>query len=107
MKKTKDKIYLNKLRHSFYKELEDGTLGPLPDTIRNMRKITGLTQPEYAQLVGVSPRVLIDIERGVGNPTLKTIEKIISPFGLSICLTRANQINFATDPHRKSQTGKY
>jgi len=91
MKKTKDKIYLNKLRHTFYKKLENGNLGPLPDTIRKMRKITGLAQPEYARLVGVSPRVLIDLERGVGNPTLKTLEKIISPFGLRIGLTKKSQ----------------
>ena len=91
MKKKNDKMYLNNLRHAFYKELEDGTLGPLPDTIRKMRKITGLTQPEYARLVGISPRVLIDFERGVGNPTLKTLEKIISPFGLRIGLIKKNK----------------
>ena len=88
MKKKKDTIHLNKLRHDFYKDLEEGNLGSLSNTIRKMRKVTGLTQPEYARLVGISPRVLIDLERGVGNPTLKTLEKIASPFGLRIALTK-------------------
>ena len=88
MKKKKDTIHLNKLRHDFYKDLEEGNLGFLPNTIRKMRKVTGLTQPEYARLVGISPRVLIDLERGVGNPTLKTLEKIASPFGLHIGLSK-------------------
>ena len=88
MKKKKDTIHLNKLRHNFYKDLEEGNLGSLPNTIRKMRKVTGLTQPEYARLVGISPRVLIDLERGVGNATLKTLEKIALPFGLHIGLTK-------------------
>ena len=88
MKKKKDTIHLNKLRHEFYKDLEEGNLGSLSNTIRKMRKVTGLTQPEYARLVGISPRVLIDLERVVGNPTLKTLEKITSPFGLHIGLTK-------------------
>ncbi len=88
MKKKKDIIHLNKLRHDFYKDMEEGNLDSLPNTIRKMRKVTGLTQPEYARLVGISHRVLIDLERGVGNPTLKTLEKIASPFGLHIGLTK-------------------
>ena len=79
---------LNKLRHSFYNDLDEGKLTSLTDTVRRMRKITGLTQTEYAKLVGVAPRVLIDFERGVGNPTLKTLEKIASPFGLCVGLVR-------------------
>jgi len=88
MKKKKDIIHLNKLRHDFYKDMEEGNLDSLPNTIRKMRKVTGLTQPEYSRLVGITPRVLIDLERGVGNPTLKTLEKIASPFGLHIGLTK-------------------
>ncbi len=54
-----------------------------------MRRITGLTQPEYARLVGVAPRALIDVERGVANPTLETLEKIGRSFGLRVGLVVA------------------
>ncbi|MFW6333222.1 MAG: helix-turn-helix domain-containing protein [Thermodesulfobacteriota bacterium] len=53
-----------------------------------MRKAVGLTRIEYAKLAGVAPGVLIDLERGVGNPTLKTLEKLAAPFGLQVGLVR-------------------
>ena len=54
----------------------------ISDVIKTMRKIVGMTQVEYAQkILKISPRVLIDIERGVGNPTLKTLNKIGKLFG--------------------------
>jgi transcriptional regulator with XRE-family HTH domain len=56
-----------------------------------MRKAVGLTQTEYARLAGVAPRVLIDLERGVGNPTLKTLEKLAAPFGLRVGLKRRDR----------------
>ncbi|MFP4350930.1 MAG: hypothetical protein ACLFQY_21780 [Desulfococcaceae bacterium] len=36
----------------------------------------------------MAPGVLIDLERGVGNPTLKTLEKLAAPFGLQVGLVR-------------------
>ena len=53
-----------------------------------MRKITGRTQADYAKMVGVSARVLIEFERGLGNPTLKTLQKMLSPFSLELTLRR-------------------
>lgn len=75
-------------RRAFFNDLDEGRLTCLPDTIRRMRKAIGLTQIEYAKLAGVAPRVLIDLERGVGNPTLKTLEKLAAPFGLQVGLKR-------------------
>ncbi len=75
-------------RRAFFNDLDEGRLTSLPDTIRRMRKSIGLTQVEYAKLAGVAPRVLIDLERGVGNPTLKTLEKLAAPFGLQVGLVR-------------------
>lgn len=60
----------------------------LVEAVRRMRKIADKTQAEYAKLVGVSPRVLIDFERGVGNPTLRSIEKMLRPFGLELTVRR-------------------
>ena len=70
------------MRHEFYEALEAGELSSIAEAVRLIRKVTGLTQPDYARLVGVAPKVLIDIERGVGNPTMNTLKKLGLPFGL-------------------------
>jgi DNA-binding XRE family transcriptional regulator len=53
-----------------------------------MRRIVGLSQPDYARLVGISAQALMDFERGKGNPTLKTLDAIARPFGLEVCFRR-------------------
>jgi transcriptional regulator with XRE-family HTH domain len=53
-----------------------------------MRKIADKTQEEYARMVGISPRVLKDFERGAGNPGLKTLERILAPFNLELTVRR-------------------
>lgn len=75
------------LRTELYARVERGDVG-LVEAVRMMRKIADKTQAEYAKLVGVSPRVLIDFERGVGNPTLRSIEKMLGPFGLELTVRR-------------------
>lgn len=75
------------LRTELYAMADRGELD-LRDALRRMRKIAGRSQADYAKLVGVSPRVLIEFERGIGNPTLKTIEKMLAPFGLELTLRR-------------------
>lgn len=74
-------------RAEFYERLERGEFD-LRSGVRAMRKSIGLTQQEYARLVDVAPRVLIDFERGVGNPTVASIEKLLKPFGLELTLRR-------------------
>ena len=55
------------------------------EAVRRMRKITGMSQKAYAQkIVGISPRVLAEIERDVANPTVETLNKIGRPFGYEI-----------------------
>lgn len=72
------------MKETLYRELAAGTLGIRAAT-RQMRKILGMTQKDYAEKVtGVSPRILSEFENGSGNPTLATLEKIASPFGLKV-----------------------
>jgi transcriptional regulator with XRE-family HTH domain len=57
----------------------------LGEAVRRMRKISGLTQKDYAErIVGVSTRILAEIERNEGNPTLETLNKIGRPFGYTV-----------------------
>ena len=57
----------------------------LGEAVRRMRKITGLSQKAYAErIVGIAPRILVQIERDVGNPTVETLNKIGRPFGYTV-----------------------
>lgn len=75
------------LRQDFYRDIESGNLS-LSEALKQMRKIAGMTQTEYAQLIGITPRVLMDIERGKGNPRLDTLNKLAKPFGLQVSYRR-------------------
>ncbi|MCY3687933.1 MAG: helix-turn-helix transcriptional regulator [Gammaproteobacteria bacterium] len=57
----------------------------LGEAVRRMRKISGMNQKSYAErIIGISPRILAEIERGEGNPTLETLNKIGRPFGYAV-----------------------
>ncbi|MHB1947334.1 MAG: helix-turn-helix domain-containing protein [Gammaproteobacteria bacterium] len=77
------KIQSLEAREKFYEQLANNQL-TLAETIKAMRAIVGMTQPEYAEFVGVAPRIISDLERGIGNPTLTTLKKIGKPFRLQI-----------------------
>src|SRR6266540_324014 len=79
---------IRKEKEALYAELEAGRL-TLGQATRRMRKIVGLTQVEYAEKVlKIYPRVLMEIEKDPGNPTLETLEKIARPFGLKVGFVR-------------------
>ncbi len=72
------------MKEALYRSLATGEVG-IREATRQMRKILGITQKEYAQKIAdISPRILSEFENGVGNPTLATLEKIASPFGLKV-----------------------
>ena len=70
-----------------YDALERNELS-LEEASRRMRRILGLSQSAYAELIGISAQALMDFERGRGNPTLKTLRAIARPFGLEVCFRR-------------------
>ena len=81
-KRTNEERLAAKL--SLIKAIENNELS-LGEAVRNMRKITGMSQKDYAErIVGVSTRILAEIERNEGNPTLETLNKIGRPFGYTI-----------------------
>jgi len=64
--------------------LREGRLS-IGQTVREMRRLTGLTQKQYAERVAkVFPRVLMEIERGTANPTLETLERLAKPWGWKV-----------------------
>lgn len=82
--KEYSKTEIRKMKDELYSDLARGTVD-IREATRRMRKIIGLTQADYAKKVAkISPRILSEFERGTGNPTIDTLEKIGKPFGLTI-----------------------
>jgi transcriptional regulator with XRE-family HTH domain len=54
--------------------------------IKERRKALKITQPDLADLAKISVNTLYKIERGVANPTIDILEKIVEVLGLEIKL---------------------
>ncbi|GAB2669519.1 hypothetical protein GCM10027036_23800 [Flavihumibacter cheonanensis] len=54
--------------------------------IRERRKSLRITQPDLAELAGISVNSLYKLERGESNPTVDLIEKVIAVLGLEMKL---------------------
>lgn len=52
--------------------------------IRDLRKANGLSMAQVADAVGVSTSYISQVERGLVNPSIKTIEKIAGYLGVSL-----------------------
>lgn len=89
--KRPDPERARQMKAELYRGVEAGSLD-IRDASRMMRRILGMSQTTYAQRVlKISPRVLIDFERGIGNPTLNTLRRIAAPFGLEVGFVRPRQ----------------
>jgi DNA-binding XRE family transcriptional regulator len=65
----------------------------LTEGVREMRAIAGMTQEEFAQHRGVSPRVIKAIELGQGNPTVATLNRIGEFFGLEVAFVPLRRVD--------------
>lgn len=90
MKRKKDEAIIDELRNQFDLDTPQSRL-TLAEQIVAMRKIAGMTQPNYANFLKVAERTLMDVEAERGNPTLATLNKIGKPFGLEIGFVKINK----------------
>ena len=74
-------------RDQMYTQISTGKLS-LAQAIKCMRQLSKLTQPEFAIHRGISLDTLRMLESGKGNPTVDTVNKVVSIFGLEIGLVR-------------------
>lgn len=56
----------------------------LSDVIKERRAKLHLSQSDLAEMTGVSLATVKDIERGKGNPSIRTVEKLLEVLGLEI-----------------------
>lgn len=73
----------NAMRRAFYDRIGRGDM-TIPEAMKAMREMTGLTQAQFAAHRGVSRRVIQDIERGTANPTVDSLNSIAKLFGLQV-----------------------
>jgi transcriptional regulator with XRE-family HTH domain len=59
--------------------------------VRDARKNAGLTQTQLAERAGVTQSVIARLERGHGNPTFLTLERVLHAAGHSLELTAVKQ----------------
>jgi transcriptional regulator with XRE-family HTH domain len=82
-RKPRDREAVLALRDGLYQGLAAHRLD-LAEAVRQMQRVSGLTQPEFAQHRGVSVQALRQIVSGKGNPTVETLNKIGEVFGLEV-----------------------
>jgi DNA-binding XRE family transcriptional regulator len=88
MPKLKDHNDIVLAKRQLIEAIDNGEL-TVGQAVRRMRRITGMSQKAYAQkIVGISPRVLAEIERDSANPTVETLNKIGRPFGYVVGFVR-------------------
>lgn len=56
----------------------------LREIMKQRREKFGLSQLDLAEMAGVSLASVKDIERGRGNPTIATVQKILEVIGMEI-----------------------
>ena len=54
--------------------------------IKERRTLLGISQHALADFSGVGISTVKDLERGVGNPSIKTLKKILDVVGLEIVM---------------------
>lgn len=54
--------------------------------VRAIRRSLGLTQAEFSKAFGLTLRQLSELERGLANPTVKTLTRLAGPLGLMVGL---------------------
>ncbi|MDP2782252.1 helix-turn-helix domain-containing protein [Devosia sp.] len=81
--KPSDKEFERKLVDEFFQKFGEGQFG-IPSATKAMRRISRLTQPEFAKHRGISLATLRKIETGSGSANVETLNKIGDIFGLEI-----------------------
>ena len=56
----------------------------LKDTLKERRSILKISQSDLSEMANVSLATVKDIERGKGNPSIQTVEKILAVLGMEM-----------------------
>jgi len=56
----------------------------LRGAVKERRAVLGISQLDLAEMAGISLATVKDIERGVGNPSMKTVARILEVLGMEM-----------------------
>ena len=56
----------------------------LREIVKERRGVLGISQLDLAEMAGISLATVKDIERGAGNPSMKTVKKILEVLGMEM-----------------------
>ncbi len=62
------------------------TVKEIGEFIKKRREILKIQQRDLAEISGVALRTIIIIERGIGNPSVNTLQKLGDVLGLELTL---------------------
>ena len=60
------------------------TLMNIREVVKERRGVLGISQLDLAEMAGISLATVKDIERGAGNPSMKTVTRILEVLGLEM-----------------------
>lgn len=63
----------------------------IPKKLQYIRKLKNISQKELAAMAGISPGLVAQLELGQVNASLKTLEKLSSALGVSVCYLLLDQ----------------
>ena len=52
--------------------------------VKERRGVLGISQLDLAEMAGISLATVKDIERGAGNPSMKTVARILEVLGMEM-----------------------
>jgi len=58
------------------------------NTIKERRALLGISQQDLADYSGVGISTVKDLERGVGNPSMETLRKVLDVVGMEMVLQK-------------------
>ncbi|MFC0135388.1 hypothetical protein CR105_14530 [Massilia eurypsychrophila] len=105
-RKPIDKDMARDQRATLYAEIDRGEVS-LQHAVKRMRKISGLTQSEFAKHRGVSAKVIKEIEQGIGNPTIESLNQIGNFFGLEVAFVQSANLNRERGATRQTKSGVF
>ncbi len=80
-----------RLIREIHEALNQGSLTLGQAVSRLRQEVTGLSQAKFAKLCKLSERSLLQLEQDAGNPTIKSLNKVMRPFGLTVGIVAINR----------------
>lgn len=75
-------------------------------TIKKRRVMLKVSQQSLGEISGISVHALSDIESGKGNPTIKSLNRVLEVLGLKLDVGLADNINLREASPATQKTGE-